>query len=298
MTQLGYVEFETAHENAWLDLARTIGFQLVGQSDGRHGLRMDAERNARVFLRRGSVERLSAMGWEASGPDSYCELVQRLENAGAQPRERPDLLAFRSVQAVAEFRDPDGNTGEVYWGPSNTLRTQFRSPEHVQFVAGAQGVGHVTMAVRDMKASREFYTEVLGLKLTEVADVGSLVVTFMRAGTRHHSLAIAESKRREAATDHLMIEVATLDDLGSIRDRLQDRGHRLSRDLGRHATDGVISMYIETPGDFTLELGWGSYVLDDATWEHERFNRTQWSWGHRRPGDLLAAFVEEEEKSA
>ena len=284
VTQIGYVEIETAARPVWLELARAIGFEIVEEKDHLTGFRMDADRWARIHLREGGEERLSAVGWEASDDDAYQAVLQRLEQAGAQPRERNDLRSLRNVERIARFVDPDGVPGEIYCHPRTTIRSPFRSPEQVRFVAADMGMGHVTLAVRDVNATAGFYRSVLGLRLTEIADVGQLAVTFLRAGRRHHSLALAQTPSGQSGVDHVMVEVASLDDLGSIRDRLLRAGHPLSRDLGRHPTDGVISMYLATPAAFTLEVGWGSLTVDESTWETERYARQGWSWGHGVPG--------------
>lgn len=284
VTQIGYVEIETVDERAWVELAETIGFEIVSTQSLGAGLRMDADRWARILLKKGEQERLSAIGWEAATHEDYQAILQRLDEAGGRPRERPDLRGSRNVQQIAEFYDPDGTPGELYWGAQTTVRTPFRSPEYVTFVAGEAGMGHVTLSVGDLGATLAFYQATLGLKLTEIADVGQLSVAFLRAGERHHSLAVAQMPSGRAAVDHVMVEVELLDDLGSIRDRLLEKGHPIDRDFGRHPTDGVISMYLSTPAPFTLEVGWGSITVDDRTWAKKRYERAGWSWGHRNTG--------------
>ena len=282
VTQIGYLEIETADKQSWLRLAKLVGFEIDAREDVT-GLRMDADRWARIILREGGRERLSAVGWEAASADEFQAILQRLEQAGASPKERSDLARLRNVQQLAEFEDPDGNRGELYWSAQTTIRTPFRSPQHVTFVAADSGMGHVTLAVADIARSMAFYQTTLGLKLTEIADVGLLQVVFLRAGERHHTLAMAQLRSRRAAIDHIMIEVATLDDLGSIRDRLIANAHTIERDLGRHPTDGVISLYATTPAPFNLEIGWGSITVDERTWAKQRYARGAWSWGHRKP---------------
>lgn len=283
VTQIGYLEIETADKPAWLKLAKFVGFETDVRGDVT-GLRMDADRWARIVLCDGDSERLSAVGWEAASPSDFQAIYKRLEQAGAQPRERSDLARLHNVQQLAEFTDPDGNRGELYWSPWTAIRTAFRSPEYVTFVAADSGMGHVTLSVADLGRSMAFYQTTLGLKLTEVADVGQLKVAFLRAGERHHVLAMAQPPSGIPAVDHIMIEVATLDDLGSIRDRLIANGHIIERDLGRHPTDGVVSFYARTPAPFTLEIGWGSVAVDDLTWAKDRYERRTRSWGHRRLG--------------
>lgn len=285
VTQLGYLEIETAQERAWLDLAHAIGFEVVAPEGRGAGLRMDADRWARIHLRPGERERLAAIGWEAASQEDYHAILQRLEQAGARPQERDELAASRNVAQIAQFHDPDDMPGELYWGARTAIRTPFRSPTHVAFVADDSGMGHVTLSVRNVEATVAFYKAALGLKVTETADVGQLSVTFLRAGERHHSLAVAQTPSGRAGVDHIMVEVRSLDDLGSIRDRLLQQGHAISRDLGRHPTDGVISMYLTTPAPFSLEMGWGSISVDEQTWGKARYKRPGWSWGHRPPGE-------------
>lgn len=283
VTQIGYLEIETRDKPSWLRLARHIGFEIDARGEAT-GLRMDADRWARIILRESEGERLSGIGWEAASPDDFQAIFQRLDQAGARPKERPDLASFHNVQQLAEFEDPDGNRGELYSNARTTIRTPFRSPEYVTFVAGIGGMGHVTLAVADLARTMAFYQSALGLKITEIADVGPLQVVFLRAGERHHTLAVAQVPSGRPAIDHIMIEVATIDDLGSIRDRLIANGHVIDRDLGRHPTDGVISLYAATPAPFNLEIGWGSIAFDERTWAKQRYERRSWSWGHRKLG--------------
>lgn len=284
VSQIGYIELETGNMASWLELSRHIGFEIVNSPRHGIGLRVDSDRWSRICLREGSADRLTAVGWEAASEQDFAAICERLHHAGVNVESRPDLASRRNVGELVRFEAPDEIVCELYHAPRTMIRAPFRSPEHVAFVAGAMGMGHVTLAVSDIAAAVGFYRDVLGLRLTEVADVGDLSVTFLRAGIRHHSLALAQMPTGEAGVDHVMIEVATLDDLGAIRDRMFRAGHRLRRDLGRHPTDGVISMYLETPASFELEVGWGSIQVNEQTWEVDRHARSAFSWGHRPPG--------------
>lgn len=284
VVQIGYVEIEVTEEGRWLALADAIGFEVMRSAERGIGLRMDADRWARIHLRPGSVDKLSAVGWEAASLADFRTIVDRLQQSGVRIEERSDIAVLRNVAAVVRFEGPDNLPGELYHSPRTLIRSRFRSPEFVTFAAGSAGMGHVTLAVSDIEAAVAFYQEVIGLKLTEVADVGSLNVTFLRAGERHHSLALTQLPTGQAGVDHIMVEVATLDDLGAMRDRLIEQGHSISRDLGRHPTDGVISLYVDTPAAFMLEIGWGSIQVDERTWNEARYARNGWSWGHRKPG--------------
>jgi hypothetical protein len=77
---------------------------------------------------------------------------------------------------------------------------------------------------------------------------------FLGCNPRHHSLALAPFPAA-AGIVHLMIEVATLDDVGRAMDRCARRGGPISATLGRHANDLMVSFYARTPGGFDVEYG-------------------------------------------
>ncbi|MGI9324444.1 MAG: VOC family protein [Pseudomonadales bacterium] len=290
VSQVGYAVVGTKSEDEWVDLATTVGCEIVKVSSGR-GLRLDPDRAARIFLDENVPTGSIRLGWEAPDASAYAAILHRLDDAGALvQRDDEALAAQRSVQQLAVFKDPDGITGELYWGAHSALRAPFRSPFHVSFRAGSEGFGHATLAVANEKQTTSFYVDVLGLMITELADVGDLRVVFLRANSRHHSLALAQMPSGKSAVAHLMLEVERIDDLGSIRDRLLQDGQRIARDLGRHPTDGVISMYLNTPEHYELEIGWGSETVADD-WEEVRYARNSWSWGHHRIDESGAPIV-------
>lgn len=79
-----------------------------------------------------------------------------------------------------------------------------------------------------------------------------------------------------------MSDLQSLDDLGSVRDRLLDDGISLSRDLGSHPLDGVVSLYVATPEGFEFELACGTRFLSEEDWESQKFERRGRPWGHRK----------------
>jgi hypothetical protein len=96
-------------------------------------------------------------------------------------------------------------------------------------------IGHVVLNVTDLARSTRFYTEVLGLQVSDVyAETmvpGGMV--FMRLNPDHHGIALvggakAPSESREL--NHVAFEVATLDEVIRARDYL-----RASRSISRAA---------------------------------------------------------------
>jgi len=104
------------------------------------------------------------------------------------------------------------------------------------------------------------------------------MMRFLGCNPRHHSLALAPMTS-PAGIIHLMIEVATLDDVGRAMDRCAMRGGTISASLGRHANDHMVSFYVQTPGGFDIEYGTDGLVVDDATWVSRQTTAVS-LWGH------------------
>ncbi len=78
---------------------------------------------------------------------------------------------------------------------------------------------------------------------------------------------------------HLMVEVATLDDVGRALDRCTRRKAPISSTLGRHANDLMVSFYVQTPSGFDIEYGTDGQVVDDGTWVSRESTAVS-LWGH------------------
>ena len=164
------------------------------------------------------------------------------------------------------------------------------SPYGNRFVTGAMGLGHVVLPAAGGDAALRFYADVLGFRLRDSMRMAPelfgqpaggppLWMRFLGCNPRHHSLALAPFPA-PAGIVHLMIEVATLDDVGQAMDRCARRGFPASATLGRHANDLMVSFYARTPGGFDIEYGTDGRLVDDATWVSRETTAIS-LWGHR-----------------
>jgi extradiol dioxygenase len=137
--------------------------------------------------------------------------------------------------------------------------------------------------VPDLAASLDFYTRVLGFRVSDEIDMMGGRAVFFHVNPRHHSLAIIGIPGMRGL-HHLMVQVASLDDVGIAHDMCVDRGIPLAMTLGRHTNDRMFSFYVRTPGGFEVEYGWGADTVDnDDEWVVTHM-RSGSIWGHR-PGD-------------
>ncbi len=287
---LGYLRIQATDTGAW----REFGTRLLGMVEGRGPepdavyLRMD-DFPARLVIVPGETDRLAASGWEVATEADLAAVGLALERAGVPAKASPpEELALRRVGGLLRFDDPSGHTLEVFWGASLDSRPMF-SPYGNRFVTGEMGMGHVVIPARDDAAAMAFYTGVLGFRLRDSmalppelfgqpAGGPPAMMRFLGCNQRHHSLALAPMTS-EAGIIHLMIEVATLDDVGRALDRCTRRGGTISASLGRHANDQMVSFYVRTPGGFDIEYGTDGLLVDDATWVSRRTTAVS-LWGH------------------
>jgi catechol 2,3-dioxygenase-like lactoylglutathione lyase family enzyme len=92
-----------------------------------------------------------------------------------------------------------------------------------------QKIGHVGLYCRDLKRMVDFYTGVLGFKVSDVNEKG---MTFLRWGPDHHSFVLARMPGGEPPSagtvlQQIALEVADLDLLKRIRKYLVEQGARV-----------------------------------------------------------------------
>lgn len=290
IAQLAYVRIGVRELAWWRRFAEVAGFAPAADAPpGELWLRMDPQRDCRIALHEAAQPGLHTLGWEATDAAALAAVAARLRALGAAVEEAPALAAERRVERLLLARDPDGVACELSWGANCALRKSLPPDTAARFAAGALGFGHATMAVADAASTLRFYVEGLGLRLSDAAWMeGHSRVYFLRCNPRHHSYAFAQMPGRPPGTVHVMADVADLDALGELRDRLLDAGLPISRDLGSHPLDGVVSLYVATPEGFEFELACGTRQIDEARWETDKFARRGRPWGHRRPAPTAA----------
>jgi 3,4-dihydroxy-9,10-secoandrosta-1,3,5(10)-triene-9,17-dione 4,5-dioxygenase len=291
IASLGYLRIESADVAAW----REFGVRVLGMVEGRGPdagalyLRMD-DFPARLVVVPGEQDRLLASGWEVAGEAELAGVGRALDEAGVAVKAgTPAELAERRVGQMLRFDDPTGNALEVFCGAALEHRPAV-SPYGTRFVTGLLGLGHVVLPASDGEAALRFYTDVLGFRLRDSMRMAPellgqpaggppLWMRFLGCNPRHHSLALAPFPA-PAGIVHLMIETASLDDVGRAMDRCARRGARMSAALGRHANDLMVSFYLATPGGFDIEYGTDGRLVDDATWVSRETTAIS-LWGHR-----------------
>jgi extradiol dioxygenase len=270
---LAYIGVESPNADEW----RTFGPEVLGAElaadgpDGAVRLRVD-EAAHRISIHPGERNDLAYLGWVVDDVDV---VLDRVAAAGCKTDGNT-------------FTDPFGFHHELVTGVD--LGAPFTPGRPMSgFVTGEQGLGHVVLIVPDLDAGQAFYVDVLGLKVSDSIDTGAgLSLRFFHCAggeARHHTLAMALVPGM-VGMHHLMLEVNSIDDVGSALDVVNERRIPLAMSLGRHTNDLMTSFYVRTPSGFEVEYGTGGLLVDDATWE-VGFHPSGSIWGHKPPPEPL-----------
>jgi 3,4-dihydroxy-9,10-secoandrosta-1,3,5(10)-triene-9,17-dione 4,5-dioxygenase len=272
---LGYLRLESTDIEAW----KVFGGDFLGMMPVEGGdpsslyFRID-HFPARLVVQPGAENRMTAMGLEVLNGRALEQLAGAAEHVGIKVVAGTKAeCTERRVTGFVRFDDPGGNPVELFYGPILD-HVPVRTPTVSAFVTGDMGMGHVIVSAEDAKATLEFYIDVLGF--VERNTMGR--TWFLGCNPRHHTFGIA-ARRGPGTLLHLMLEVATLDDVGLALDRAEQYGIPMMNTLGKHTNDHMVSFYVYSPERYAIECGWnGLRVLDELP----TYEITKGAfWGHK-----------------
>ncbi|MGA0840314.1 MAG: VOC family protein [Pseudomonadales bacterium] len=280
---LGYLEIGVSNLAAWRNYAENVlGAQALDAGDALH-LRYDAE-VWRIRLLETGEDDVRVAGFYLANAEDLALLCARLEGQGVSVTSATTAECdARGVTQLARCQDPFGLAVELYVG-DRTASSPFVSPIGVEgFVTGAQGLGHVVLAVGNEASAYAFYIEGLGFRLSDNIYLGppgrQIRLTFLHCNPRHHTIALAPVPSRKRL-NHIMLQLQSMDDVGVGLDRARAAGVEISSSLGRHSNDHMFSFYMQTPSGFDIEYGHGGIEIDDATWTPQTHHAPS-LWGHK-----------------
>lgn len=290
--RLGYVGIEVSNLDEWEKLGReALGFDTTRTRDGLF-FRLD-DHLRRLILKPGPRDDVVYLGWEVDDLTaletmrrhlSICDIPATDLNAAA--------LELRGIRHGIAFTGPAGLPCEIYCDAivaDKPLQLHGMSG----FVAGDSGIGHIALLTKNLQQTQAEFAHIMGARHTDdiVANylgIG-LHLRFLHFNERHHSVALAEFKADMPPSAkllaHIMLEAASIDDVGAACARCKDFGYVLPMDIGKHTNDRAISFYVATPSGFDIEIGCNAVIIEDeAKWKPTTYDAMS-LWGHQRYPD-------------
>jgi len=246
-------------------------------SAGRVYLRCNANHHA-VVLYPSSEMGIDHYALDVGGPAELEAAAAVLSRAGIsyETEKRGELGQELSLR----LRDPDGYAVELIGGMTQVAPTY--GPRAVQ----PRKLGHVTLLVDDCKRSAEFYSEVLGFRISDWVDD---IFLWMRCNPDHHGLAFA--KTGFVKMHHFAFEVVDFSYLARQAEHLMQNGYVLLYGPGRHGPGQNHFEYFRDPEgnliEFMCDL---QQIWDDATYVPRVWNsQERWvnMWGPDGPADFV-----------
>jgi catechol 2,3-dioxygenase-like lactoylglutathione lyase family enzyme len=122
--------------------------------------------------------------------------------------------------------------------------------------AKVTGLGHVGLFVHDMPRMLDFYTNVLGMTVT---DRGGERIVFLsaRAAEEHHELALAYSADQKTEAGQVSFHVDTLADLKGVYRSVKEYGCAFDRIVNHGIAFGA---YFRDPENNRVEIYWATGI--------------------------------------
>ncbi|MES2264714.1 MAG: VOC family protein [Pseudomonadota bacterium] len=190
------------------------------------------------------------------------------------------------VHAPCLVDEPGGGTAILIRDPqARLLRFVHGAESHADVAQKADHpikITHVVFNSSDVASAQRFYEQALGFTLSD----RTRVMAFMRCGSDHHSIALADADSN--TLNHIAFLMPDLDSVMRGGGRMNDAGYHIEWGVGRHGPGNNAFAYFVGPADFVIEYTADvqqvddTYVAggpDDWKWPPGRFDQ----WGISAP---------------
>jgi catechol 2,3-dioxygenase-like lactoylglutathione lyase family enzyme len=194
-----------------------------------------------VELRRGSSVGCRKLSFEIAPETNLTDAEKTLAKHGIRSERSNDPAP--GIANVLKFADPKGTEVELF-----TSWSTLSSDQAAKAIAVVK-LGHVAYFTPDLAKTMEFYSGVLGFKISDW--IGDYFV-FMRCNPDHHTVNFLKSDK--AHMHHIAFELADFEHMKKACDILARNKIDLSWGPVRHGPGHNISIYYRESDDQIIEL--------------------------------------------
>ena len=226
-----------------------------------------------VFLRSGRGEpfQLALL----PGPQRHVARVALgLESKGAVDAAADELVraGIALLGTPGALTTPGGGYGVRVLDPDRRcveLSADVAAVPETLEPAAPRKLAHVVLNTPDIDRVTAFYTEVLGLR---ISDWSEHVMSFLRCDPEHHTIAFNAAPH--ASYNHTSWTMGSIDALFRAQGRIRAWGSPLMWGTGRHGPGNQVFNYFVEPSGYVCELiADGTEIMDEAAWQPQVYVR-------------------------
>jgi 2,3-dihydroxy-p-cumate/2,3-dihydroxybenzoate 3,4-dioxygenase len=260
-SKLGYVALNVS------DMARSrafyeqqLGLQPSGVGVGGEAFFRCGFEHHTVVLYQGAEPGLKRVGLALQDDAALDDAVSHFSGHGIEP------VAVAPEECAALHQGRSFRLNEPFTGTSYELYATMRefSDPFQPRLAKIQRIGHVVLKVPDLPGAVDFYTRVMGFRVSDAID-GAAVFMRCHPSPYHHGVALVQAKAPQL--HHVNFMVSEIDDVGRAIARFGKTGVPVVYGPGRHPPSGSVFLYFLEPDGLTLEY---SYGMEEFPEDHAR----------------------------
>jgi catechol 2,3-dioxygenase len=191
------------------------------------------------------------------------------------------------------FASPDGHAIELYFEtekfqprgdqvPGFKNLPQRYSPHGI----APKRLDHINLLAQDVRACREFFNQMLGLRITEqiVLDDGTEAGAWLAATQKSYDVAFTKDRSNARGRfHHLTYMMDCREDVIRAADILTENGVFIETGPHKHTIGQTFFLYFYEPGGNRFEVGAGGYLIFDPEWKpviwSEQERKKGQAWG-------------------
>jgi catechol-2,3-dioxygenase len=239
--RLGHVTFETPDlEHQIAHYTQVVGLTVATQEKQRAVLATHLGDEV-VVLERGARQRCTALSLHVDSTTDLATASRVLDERGIKNERRRDVTP--NMHDVLAFDDPNGTRVELFSETKLLPRTEARN------AAAPIKLGHIAFMVRDAKQMVDFYTSMLGFR---VSDWAGDFFAFLRCGPDHHTVNFLRGD--EQRMHHFAFELKDWAHVQKACDHLGEKDVQIVWGPGRHGIGHNIFIYHFDPDHRVVEF--------------------------------------------